>query len=292
MKHIVIIVIVFLSFKGLGQNEHSIKLNWKIGKSDTITYLTVMNDIDSSIYEMNLDSLLPIGNNMNKEDIEASKNFYKAFTPSLDNYDLITKLTNNGNGIIDIIMSARPKKDSTNFGNKNFGDMMLNMNKGNLLNGSVYETGGIHSFWIRNAQKNIIALFFEMPTNSVNINESWSLDVNLITTDQNFYCDSSFHKNKVTLSDIKIVDGDTIAIINYDIEEYVEGYFDIPVFFGNTGGKKNTMMKYTHQAIGEFSISKGRWLEYHGIMTMDATGLMTAKKKTQFSLKHEQNVNN
>ena len=53
------------------------------------------------------------------------------------------------------------------------------------------------------------------------------------------------------------------------------------------GGEQKTMMKITHQAIAEFSVDKGRWISYDGIMSLDATGFMTAKKKTKFTLRSE-----
>ena len=98
-----------------------------------------------------------------------------------------------------------------------------------------------------------------------------------------FDCDSSFKLNEVILADVKKVNGETIAVLKYNIVEYVKGNFNSP-FFGNEGGQKETMMKFTHQGIAEFSVDKGRWLTYDGIMNLQATGVMTANKKTKFTL--------
>lgn len=168
--------------------------------------------------------------------------------------------------------------------------MMQSMTQGVMLRGSVYETGGIHSFWVKSAQKNLIALFFELPTKPVKVGDKWSLDINLITNDQNFDCDSSYKINEVTLADIKKINGETIAVLKYNIVEYVKGNFNTPSFFGSEGGQKETMMKFTHQGIAEFSVDKGRWINYDGIMSLEATGVMTANKKTKFTLIDEQNA--
>lgn len=113
------------------------------------------------------------------------------------------------------------------------------------------------------------------------------MDINLITNDQNFECDSAYKINEVTLNEIKTVKGETIAVLRYNIVEYVKGDFNAPAFFGKEGGMKESMMKFSHQGIAEFSVDRGRWINYDGIMSFEATGIMTANKKTKFTLINE-----
>ena len=146
---------------------------------------------------------------------------------------------------------------------------------------------GVHqSFWINNNQKNLVSIFFELPTHPVKVGDTWKLDINLIGNDQNFTCDSSYKMNEVTLTDIKNVNGEKIAVIKYDIVEYVKGIFNTPSFMGGDGAQ-NTMMRFSHQAIAEFSVDKGRWVSYDGIMSGNTTGLMTSSNKTKFALIQE-----
>lgn len=77
---------------------------------------------------------------------------------------------------------------------------------------------------------------------------------------------------------------ENIAVLKYNVIEYVKGKFTMPTFNGKEGAQTDTMMKFTHQAIAEFSIDKGRWVSYDGIMTLLASGVMTANKKTKFTL--------
>src|SRR5690606_28485283 len=100
-----------------------------------------------------------------------SKNFFKKFNDAFKNQDFVTTLTNKNNGVIDIVMKTRPKEtieetdiDTTDSKENEVLKMMQSMTQGVMLRGSVYETGGIHSFWVKSAQKNLIALFFELPT--------------------------------------------------------------------------------------------------------------------------------
>jgi hypothetical protein len=286
MRNLLTFTFGLFSITTFGQ---AINLKWKIGEKEKINYLTVMNDIDTSKFEVNFGDLFKSLTDSTGKKFTEAKDLFKKLNQSVQNIDLVSTLTNKGNGIIDIIMTARPKekaketsKDTTENKEEVMMKMMQSMNQGVMLRGSVYATGGIHSFWVKSNQKNLLSILFELPTKPVNIGDTWKLDINLIANDQNFNCDSAYKLNEVKLVDIKNNNGETIAVIKYNIVEYVNGTFNSPGFIG--GGDQKTMMKFTHQAIAEFSVDKGRWLSYDGIMSLDATGFMTAKKKTRFTL--------
>lgn len=293
MKNLFAILLGLLVLPSLGQDNTPVDLDWKIGKNEKVSYLTVMSDIDTSSFEINMGGLFKAFSDSSGNGLSEAKDFFKKLNASFKNVDMVTDLTNNDKGIIDITMSTRPKEESEskerkkekkNSDEKDFAKLMQSLNQGVMLRGSVYPTGEIQSFWVKSSQKNLIALFFELPFKPVKIGDSWHLDIDLIANDQNFKCDSSYKLNKVTLTDIKKVNGESIAVLKYDIVEYVKGIFSTPSFMGMEGGEQETMLKFTHQAIGEFSIDKGRWISYDGIMTMDASGVMTAQKKTKFTL--------
>jgi hypothetical protein len=296
MKQGLIILFTIISLTAFGQKKKKISLQWKIDKSEKLNYITVMNDIDSSSIEMDFDGLFKSLSDSTSKGLKESKNFFKKFNDAFKNQDFVTTLTNKGNGIIDIVMTMKPQSkesinkienDTSDNKEKEILKMMQSMTQGVILRGSVYEKGGIHSFWVNNAQKNLIALFFELPKKPVKVGDKWSIDVNLITNDQNFICNTSYKINEVTLAEVKKIDNQTIAVLKYNIVEYVKGNFNTPAFWGNEGEKKETMMKFIHQGIGEFSVNKGRWISYDGIMSLEATGFMTANNKTKFTLLNE-----
>lgn len=291
MKALIAILICLSTLQTFGQNIQTVNLRWKLVKNEKLTYSTVMNDIDTSSVKMNFGGLFKALSDSTKNGLNESKDLFKRLNKTFENQDYITILSNKGNGVIDIVMTTKPKEPTTDTKNdttdsKEDGSMKLmqSMNQGVMLRGSVYETGGIHSFWVKSSQKNLIALFFELPTKPVKIGDKWPLDIDLIANDQNFDCDSSYKVNEVTLTDIKKVNAETIAVLKYNIVEYVKGNFNAPSFLGNEGGQNETIMKFTHQGIAEFSIDKGRWVTYDGIMSFEATGIMTANKKTKFTL--------
>lgn len=268
----------------------TVDLKWKIGEKEKVTYLTLMSEIDTSIIEINFGDFCKSFSDSTWKGISEIKHLLKKLNQSMQNIDYVSTLTNNGKGIIDIVMTTRPKEKDNEVSNDTIDSkedeilkMMQSLNQDVMLRGSVYATGGIHSFWVKSNQKNLISAFFELPTKPLKIGDTWKIDINLISNDQNFTCDSSYKTNEVSLTDIKKDNGETIAAIKYNIVEYVSGTFISPSFMG-CGGEEKTMMKITLQAIAEFSVDKGRWISYNGIMSVDATGYITAKQNTNFTL--------
>jgi hypothetical protein len=291
MNKLLTIAFGFLTVVSFGQRKQKVDLDWKIGKEEQLSYLTVMKEIDTTSIEMNFGGLFKSFSDSTAKGLTEAKQFLKKLGSSFKNVDVVSTLTNKGGGVIDIVVVAnqnkdkQPLPDTADSKQSKFVKMMLEMNRGVMLRGSVYETGAIHSFWTKNDQRNLLSIFFELPTKPVQIGDTWALDIHLISNDQNFACDSSYRLNKVTLVDIKKVQGENIAVLKYDIVEYVKGNFNMPSFGRNGGdGQTETMMKFTHQAIAEFSIDKGRWISYDGIMSLVASGVMTANKKTKFTL--------
>jgi len=284
---------LLMSIPTYSQKNKEVELNWKIAPQETLTYQTIMNEIDTSVVEVNFGDLSKAFADSTEDKTNEAKNLFKQLNESFKSIDLLTDLTSNGNGTVEIVMKTRPKEevatnksDTTDNKMAEMMKMLQSMNQGIMLRGSVYETGGIHSFWVKSSQKNLIAMFFQLPNKPVKIGDSWQLDINLIGNDQNFKCDSAYKVNKVTLIDLKKQNGETIAVIKYEIEEFVDGIFNSPSMFGS-GGPTQTMMKFTHQAIAEFSINKGRWISYDGIMGVLASGVMIANTKKKFSLIEE-----
>ena len=290
MGKLLAIVFGFLTASSFGQTA---ELKWKIGQGEIVSYLTAMTDIDTSAMEFNFGGFVESFSDTTGEELLRAKEQFSQLNKSLKNFDFISTLTNSGNGIINVVMKAKqkamqdlPPSDSTGFSRAQLLEMMQAMNNGVMLRGSVYTQGGIHSFWMKNEQKNILALLFELPKSPVKVGDTWQIDINLISSDQNFSCDSSFKINEVKLVNLKKINGEKIAVIKYNVVEYVNGTYYSPGFIGK-GGDQQTMMRFSLQSIAEFSVNKGRWISYDGIMSMDATGPMTGSQKKKFSLKSE-----
>lgn len=288
------LIITFLSLSVISFAQKKVFLKWKLQPKEVISYKTTMSEIDTANYkDFSIDAsglfgkLGSIAHDSlfsSDKDIEAKK-FFTKLNDYVKNGSLITYLTKNKKGIIDISMTY--KQADTTSGNvkdtsvgKEYAKFIEELTKGIQLRGAINDSGAIESFYTKNDQKNLIALFFQLPGKPVKVGDSWPLDVHFISMDQNFKCDTSFHKNIVTLIGTKKVNGETIAVMRYDIVEYVYGDFMSPY----DGSNKKTMMKMTCNALAEFSVDKGRWISYDGIMSLIASGVLSSHTTKKVSL--------
>ncbi len=275
MKKILLLLII-TSFSVNAQQNKTVNLKWKI--SDTLTYKTVMNEVavEQEQNEEETDSLS-----------EVFKDLFKQIQKSAGNQKFETKLYPDKKGNVDIAMFL--KKDKTDTTDNIFSGM-AGMNGNVVLRGKVSSTGELLSFYYKSSQNNLISILFELPNKPIKVGDKWKLKVDMISMDQNFVADTLFKKNEVRLDKIMEKDGDQIAVIKYDIEEYVSGDFGnglMTMFAGKSDDDKKTFMKMTHQATGYFSINKGMWIEYDGNMEIQTNFSMMGmggNKRTEFKL--------
>ncbi|MDW3652726.1 MAG: hypothetical protein R8P61_36950 [Bacteroidia bacterium] len=277
----IIISLLSLGFIGETNRSEAVELRWKLKEGDTLTYETSMVEMDSSTFNFNIDEIF--GNASDSSDSEANE-FFEKFKNFYTNTNIITRLTHSQHfeDVLAIEMLAIPKKKVTEKEEEK--DQFMNaMLRGTMLRGSVHPSGELHSFWVQSKQKNLISIFFELPPGKVSAGDSWSLNnVNLIGNDQNFVCEEANKSNQVRLREIKSVEGESIAVLDYDILEYVSGQFNSP--FGAKNKGKKTIMKFVYKAQAEFSIDKGKWISYQGIMSLDVQGIMNSKQRQKFAL--------
>lgn len=290
MKNLIYTLILGLltNYSSFAQQTDEIFLKWKLDTNEILSYKTVLEQINSSDFEIDFGNFFNSLNDDNsKKAIEESKKFFKNLNEPFKNTKLTTVLSEEKDGIIEIKLIAKTEESNSDLeDNSKLLQKMLQQNSGVMLRGSVTENGAIHSFWLKTEQKNLIALLFELPNRTIKVGDIWNIDVNLIANDQNFICKEASKSNIVKLIDLKELKNETIAVIKYDIEEYVSGDYNMPSFSGESEVKKTTM-KYNYQGIGEFSIDKGRWISYDAIFSLKQTGLINSDSKQKFSLINE-----
>ncbi|HTB06904.1 MAG TPA: hypothetical protein VK806_08135 [Bacteroidia bacterium] len=289
-KAFITFAVIFLSIIAYGQKGKRVFLQWKLQPKEVLSYKTTMEEIDTANFkDFSIDykgffgvlDKLVDDSTLSKE-IEAKK-----FLTQLNKYlnsTLVTYLTEDKKGIIDISVNYKQTdtasaKDTIK-NSDDFNKMVEMMMKNVQLRGAINDSGSIQSFYVKNDQRNLIALFFQLPGKPVRIGDNWSLDVHFISMDQNFKCDTSYHKNLATLVGLKKANGETIAVLKYDIVEYVSGDYMSPF----EGSNKKTKMKMTCSVLAEFSVDRGRWVSYDGIMSLVANGVMTSHTTKKLSL--------
>lgn len=292
IQQTIITILLFLcstfgfSQSGYPPSKHStdtsFQLEWKIEPSDTLIYETVMTEIGESNFDIDFKELFSqLSDTIDVDRINFDEDLMEKLKNIRANTNISSQLTASEDfeNVIKIELSAAPNE--TGITEHNFGLI----SKGVMLRGSIYKTGGLHSFWIKRSQKNLIALFYVLPSRAVKKGDSWTLDnVNFIGNDHSFDCREAKSKNVLTVADIKQVDDDYIVVIDYDILEYVSGEFSMPANFENKSENKKTTMHVVYKAQAEFSIKQGKWLSYNGIMSINSSGWMNTNQKQKFAL--------
>jgi len=279
-----ITLIIFYQF-GFGQSEmiqseiEKVKLEWKLEEGDTIMYKTVMQNVENEID----------GNSPFQKLIEDSE-FVEKLQKQMDNTNLITFLTNSKSfeEVIEIELIGREIK-KTNSTNDDEMDFMSSMMKGTLLRGAVKKSGEVFSFWLKRAQLNLVSMFFELPGKPISIGEIWELkNLSLIGNDQNFKCEEAERTNQVKLVELLKTDTETIAVLKYTIREYVSGTFgmnnpfeifaskneDADQFSNELTKTRPVIIDYSFNATAKFSITKGKWVSFNGIVSTKSLGFM------------------
>ena len=267
-----------MAFSLNAQQKETVDLKWKI--NDTLTYKTVMRDVvlEKSKEQTENDSISEKMNGM-----------LKAMQKQLSGLKYETKLFPDKNGNVDIAMMLKKEKTDTT---ETLFSGMAKMNGNIVLRGKVSPEGELLSFYYKSAQNNMISILFELPTEPVAIGDKWEVKVDMISMDQNFKADTLYKKNVVRLKDIKSYNGNKIAVVEYDIEEFVSGDFGngMMVMFSKDKADKKTFMKMSHKATAEFDLEKGYWISYDGIMDVETNFSlmgMGGNKRTEFKLRPE-----
>ncbi len=301
MKHPLLLLFCIMPFSVMAQTPFAVDLRWKIPAGDTLHYLTVMQQIDTLILAPNI-SDVPMKKSKAKDLEELFEAAEEALNRTLRDIRFVTDLVPGRNDIVHVTVRMLKEKENTDVpsagkeknGRKKKKDeqnmetlmeKIRSMIPEVLLRGSVYAGGGIHSFWLDRDQKNILALFFQLPDHPVRIGQSWPLEVHLIQADQNFVCDSSARENRVTLTGVRTTEEDTLADLRYDYMEYLSGQLFIPSTQQKDGGSVGITLKFDYRGKGTFSVTQGKWLKYSGIMTMDQGGVVNSHIRKLYSLR-------
>jgi hypothetical protein len=190
---------------------------------------------------------------------ERKEKLLKEIKMSKLNYE--TQLFPDNKGNIDIKMILKSDVEKLKIKDRNV-----------ILRGKLNPEGEILSFYYNQNKKNLISLFFELPKKPVKIGDEWNIDVNIISMDQHFKADSLFKENKVILKNIVKRNGENIAIIEYDLTEYVSGSLDNKKIDNSKNGERTEKpyMKASHKITGEFNIDKGIWMGYDGYREIES----------------------
>ena len=282
-------IIIFLlaacsaNSEGEANIAETVSLNWILADDEVLAYSTAMNAIQDTEIQFQIGSIL------NTEDEELNDALSAISGMNLpESGSMISVLSKNEQGNIAIKMILHEvtfaENDAGDFFGQAFNDMMEQMQGTVQLRGAVQPDGAVASFYLENRQRNLISLFFELPTTPVRVGDTWQLDFNCISMGATFIAENAHRVNQVTLTDLtETDDGRRIAVLDYVLIESVDGVFGTSL--SDDGSSVATSMTCSYIGRGHFLIDEGRWQQLVGEFSiLSAGGLMNSNVTQRLAL--------
>ena len=195
---------ILFAATALAQNGKTVLLKWKLPPAKNFTYNMVMQTIDTTKfteYTLSPEELSNLFGSSTAFKLPETKQFFSSLSKTFQNIDFSLKLKENEHGYVDLEMVSKDKQDAAANKTDNtenviteFPKMMKKLEGNIVLRGAVNHDGSIQSFYTKNEQRNLLAIFFELPKKEVSVGDTWPLAVNLISMDQHFTCETQ-HNN-------------------------------------------------------------------------------------------------
>jgi hypothetical protein len=276
------IIVLILFFANLGyafsQDSTYYEIDWKLEKGEKIFYSTAFDQLNENS-KTDFKSFFDSFSDSSSNQMDELEDILDSLREQFKEFSLISKLSRGEDDVIDIVLIAKPNNPDKKLKGEEaeFINMALS---GVQLRGKINLDGGIESFYVKNDQKNLLAILFELPTQKVRVGDKWPIDVNLISMDQNFICNEYQNRNNVVLVDVREIDGSKIAKLKYDIYSFVKGEFKNP--FNDKSIPSS--MEMIFNGICEFNIDEGKWKDFNGIMSLISTGYLNSNSKQSIKL--------
>lgn len=277
------------------KSQTAYALDWKIAPGEVVAYSTAMNPAEntSSNFSFNYDSLDPETRAILDPENHVILDKLEQVISELNlprTYSMISILTPTSRGTISVKMildkTDQPESQPGQLG-EGFDQFWGAMQGTVQLRGEVTPDGAIASFYLEERQRNLLAMFFELPTTPVKVGDSWSIDVNCISMGNGFIVSKAQRENRVLFAELsQTPDGKPIAVLEYFIGEIVDGKFKSPT----SGETAPQSMLCTFIGQGQFLIEEGRWKQFTGEMTVIAKGFMESNTTQLFALVPLENV--
>jgi hypothetical protein len=273
---IILFCLMFVFDSGFSQvTDKSYQLKWKIGKEEIIPYSIESIPLEDSKIDlsqafsslMKSQSIKKDSSNINGEIDELVKNLKE----EQKNLTQVGTIENKGNLLYARIFIKNNQKKEANSSKYSFENIMQGIQFRGLLN----KNGSIYSYFLQTTQKNLLALYFQLPDKPVKIGDAWPIDLQWLSANYTFHCDSANKINAVTFKDLYTKGSDTIAVLNYYYSETLSGSTSMPL----SDEVKPSYLHMDYSGIVEFNISMGRWENYNLIITSISKGFQNSSSR-------------
>jgi len=275
----IVLAVLILAVPAIAEQKEILEpvlLRWKIPKGKTIAFKTSMDPVDpnkENIIKFNFKQLAK-GKRLSSD----IRDKLAVKIPTIYSMATTLKALRNKNLSVKVVIGKAPEAELCESEmEKAMAEMMKKLEGTIQLRGEITDSGKLSSFYLEQKQKNLLALFFELPQTPVKVGDSWSLDLNLLAMGSGFICEEADRVNRVQLVSLsEDKDGDIIASMDYTIAESVKGKFMVPL------ADESTLMSMSFIGRGDFLVKKGIWKKFTGRMQIEQTGMMSSDVQQYF----------
>jgi hypothetical protein len=252
------LLLLFIIFTVVSCKKEQYQLKWKLPEGDVLIYKIQMETIDSlsSVTEDNMMVLADMVAKMYGDSINVpnkTKDLYKGLVRQLNMLTYFSILRKGPDKDLKIDFITRQVKE---YEQVKYLDIYNKFIRKAFFKGSLTPNGKLLSEKGGNVFDPKINILFELPDKPVTIGDTWSLNIrppeHAISKSQ---LDSI--RNIVKFSDLVVENGDSIAILEYQLQ---------------SPDKSGNAIRFTGKV--KFSITQGKWLEYTGILSQKTSGLL------------------
>jgi hypothetical protein len=192
-----------------------------------------------------------------------------------DHWPFLANLTGNDNSTLQLKMFGAPLAAKDSIAKSDEEIMELKYRKaieGSLqLLSDIQPNGRSQSFYLTKKQQNIVSMLFGLPDSPISAGYSWQLPVYMIELGNGFIVNQAKRNNKACLLRTEsLQDGEILAHIIYTFYESVEGYYELKP---NPNVQPPPYeLRATYLAYGVFSVNRGNWMNYAGILEFKGSG--------------------
>ncbi len=142
--------------------------------------------------------------------------------------------------------------------------------------------GQLNSFYLKQKQRNLLALFFKLPEFGVQIGDNWNLPVTFTEIGQGFVPKEAVRDQEAKLIGLTTNSkGEKIAELFYVIAEKVNGQFE----YSYSDVVVPISTEYSYFVNGRFNVNKGQWENFTAISYLSGKGLSQNENMMAYILK-------
>lgn len=276
MKSLFNLVLVIL-LSSCYAKTNQIELVWKIQPGEEVKYLSIASEIEP-LDQFKLDGLEVLKNSDLQEKVNNKLKSYEAPAPTLE-----ALLIGSENGFNARFVAIKPDFNTAPTSEEEKAKRAFLEDRAGTVEllADLDSKGKLQSFYLAQKQKNILALFFQLPDTKLEKGAQWKLPVTFIQIGQGFVPLEAVRDQRAELLDVsKNQHGESIAEVSYVMAEKVSGQFEytssdqvVPVSSSNS-----------YFANGLFNVDKGRWESLKVISYVKGSGLSVNENMMVFML--------